>query len=124
MISLIKFTKKVKKCTWIFLVILSIYLAVCSAFLLSLLIFLPLLLCNSVLSVLKICFFLSFSNSIIPGESTESRSGKKDLVLNISFFDVMLNISSEKLSIRELLLLSDRKGKGLGKKTLLYIFDN
>ena len=36
----------------------------------------------------------------------------------------MLNISSEKLSIRELLLLSDRKGKGLEKKTLLYIFDN
>ena len=35
-------------------------------------------------------------------------------------FDEMLNISSEKLSIRELLLLSDRKGKGLVKNIVVY----
>jgi hypothetical protein len=52
--------------------------------------------------------------------SIKLKSDKKELAFNISIFEYMLEMSSDKVLLRELFGLSDKKGKGLGKNIVLF----
>ena len=62
-------------------------------------------------SVLKSSFLLLFSFSLVPEMSIKLKSDKKELAFNISIFEYMLEMSLDKVLLRELFELSDKKKK-------------